>query len=197
MVGTRKARLPDAEVIHGRTRGPFLRSEPVADTFDSHQPTLTMGRLHLDAKLSIAHTSIATWNALMRADPIFGRYALSDTGRSDFLSAFTVVENGKWRVGCQLHRIGGPARVCISGTEVWYIHGKLHRIGGPARTWSYGAEEWFEHGELHRIDGPARTWRFSSAEEWYYRGQLHRIGGPARIWHDGTEEWFEHGVCAN
>ena len=48
--------------------------------------------LPICAKTAVACTSIAAWNALMRADPEFGRYALSGVGRSAFEIAFTVVD---------------------------------------------------------------------------------------------------------
>ena len=159
-----------------------------------------MDRLHLDAKLSIARTSIAAWNALMRADPIFGRYALSEQGRSMFLVAFTVIEKGEWRVAGKLHRVdipgipgsGGPARVIAGGTEEWYERGKLHRIGGPAITNANGSEMWYEYNKLHRIDGPACIYPDGS-KDWYERGKLHRIGGPAAVYPEGGEDWYEHG----
>ena len=102
--------------------------------------------LHLDAKLSIARTSIAAWNALMRADPIFGRYALTDQGRSAFLAAFTVVKDGEWRVAGWLHRVGGPAITYANGDRGWYGYGQLHRIGGPAVIYPDGFDEWYERG---------------------------------------------------
>ena len=154
---------------------PFLQSEPIAAAFESRHAQHTMDRLHLDAKLSIAHTSIAAWNALMRADPVFGRYAISDIGRSAFLSAFTVEANGMWTVGCKLHRVGGPARTYSDGTKVWYEYGQRHRIGGPARTYAGGSLEWWERDQLHRVDGPACIYA-NGSKEWYKRGKWHRIG---------------------
>ena len=148
--------------------------------------------LHFDAKLSIARTSIAAWNALMCADPTFGRYALTDQGQSAFLAALTVVEDGKWAVGGKLHRIDGPAHIDADGTKMWYERNQRHRIGGPAVTYAAGSKLWFEHNQLHRIDGPAVTYA-NGTKMWYIRDELHRIGGPAIMYANGREVWYDHG----
>ena len=107
----------------------------------------------------------------MRADPIFGRYALTDAGRSTFLTAFTTVKDNTWQVAGKLHRIGGPAIIRADG----------------------GGEEWWERGQRHRISGPARVYA-GGGEVWYDHGDIHRVGGPAVIYADGTRVWYVRGV---
>lgn len=68
-----------------------------------------------------------------------------------------------------LHRIGGPAVLCLKGTR----------------------EEWWVNDQLHRTDGPALT--TDSRQEWWVNDQRHRIDGPAIVIYghpDGEHKWF-------
>lgn len=44
------------------------------------------------------------------------------------------------------HRINGPAFICVSGLEQWYINGKLHREDGPAYIMPDGSKYWYLDG---------------------------------------------------
>ena len=72
----------------------------------------------------------------------------------------------EWWVNGQLHRVGGPARILLGGTELWYEHDRLHRVDGPAITRANGEQTWMVNGEIHRLDGPAITRPWNS-NEWY------------------------------
>ena len=38
----------------------------------------------------------------------------------------------------ELHRINGPAVICVNGDKEWYLNGKKHRIDGPAVKYANG-----------------------------------------------------------
>lgn len=76
----------------------------------------------------------------------------------------------------------------------WYNEiGELHRIDGPAKIDLAGTEFWFNCGILHRIDGPAVIFK-NGTKMWYVDGVQHRAGAPAVENSDGTGAWYWKGV---
>lgn len=130
-----------------------------------------------DVKVEIASVCIASWNALMRVDRKFGRYAISPEGQARFAKIFTTVET-------------------VGGTTTWYLAGKRHRIGDlPAAINSQGARWWFQRGVLHREnDMPAAIFA-DGTRHWYWRGERHRGGNrPAcKNVDDEPDEYYTHG----
>lgn len=53
----------------------------------------------------------------------------------------------EWHVGCDLHRIDGPAVEWADGTKSWWFNGKLHREDGPAYEGADGSKEWWLNGK--------------------------------------------------
>ena len=77
-----------------------------------------------------------------------------------------------WHKNKVLHRINGPAVICLNGHQEYYVEGKMHRIGGPAIIHADGGQEWYQNGVKHRIDGPATLWVDGSREWWYHGVQM-------------------------
>lgn len=46
----------------------------------------------------------------------------------------------------------------------------LHRLDGPAKIEMDGSETWFKRGYFHRIGGPAVIDAFDDTEEWWIMG---------------------------
>lgn len=100
-----------------------------------------------------------------------------------------VVKSGiftKYMVGNYLHRTDGPARVCDTYSE-WYYLNKRHRDGGPAWYDNIGNFEYWNNGNCHRLDGPAVV--HGDRKKWYQNNLLHRLDGPAVEDIDHEEYW--------
>lgn len=95
----------------------------------------------------------------------------------------------EWWVNGVRHRVGGPARILLDGSESWYEHDRLHRLDGPAITRANGDQIWMVDGKLHRLDGPAICER--GLTQWFVNGQQHRSDGPAVISTNGKyRKWY-------
>lgn len=47
-------------------------------------------------------------------------------------------------------------RLFPNGAQSWTLNGQLHRVGGPALVSLTGRGDYFDHGQRHRPDGPAQ-----------------------------------------
>jgi len=71
----------------------------------------------------------------------------------------------------QLHNPNGPALVCASGYEWYYINGKRHNPNGPAIVWPDGSKEYRINDNLHNANGPAVI-HSDGREEYWVNGEL-------------------------
>ena len=84
----------------------------------------------------------------------------------------------EWRnsIG-KLDRVGGPAKILMDGTEMWYRNSELHRVGGPAvirktRCCMLFAKLFYKY----RTDGPA-TFIRNGNKVWSRHGEFYRTNG--------------------
>lgn len=77
---------------------------------------------------------------------------------------------------------------------IWTLpNGKIHRLGGPAIIYATGTQIWYQNDQIHRTDGPAMIYA-DGTQKWYQHNQLHRLDGPAVISTTGKNTWWQYGL---
>ena len=119
--------------------------------------------LPLEIKCLIALNNQHVWIYLSLYDDMFGKYARSQSGLSQFVHAFTekrsTMQSKSYSLLGKLHRTNGPAVTKINNdnkTYYWYQSGKLHRLSGPAIIYPNGQSSYYINGEWQRTRVPMR-----------------------------------------
>lgn len=108
---------------------------------------------------------VYTTTPAMKWPPEEDEFIIKDTlsGNTEWYKMFTERDGAKHP---ELHRVDGPARINMDGSETWFKRGYLHRIGGPASTDACdGGQEWWIMGvEVHNYPKYQKITKCSDGE---------------------------------